>query len=147
MLSLTDPRASAIANPTLVGFDRRQWGQMAQIIHAERSRRMAYFPADLFGEPAWDILLDLFYAAKTSELRSVKAACISSNVPEATALRYIEQLARHGLVERKRDKIDRRRKYLSLTALGQRKMQDYLASMSPIGDQGEDLIRTLLLSS
>ena len=127
--------------------DRRQAGRLAQEVYRERSRRAEFFPSELFGEPAWDILLDLYAAAKASELRSIKSACLSSNVPEATALRYIDQLAAHGLVERKPDRTDKRRKYLSLTPLGERKMHDYLASMPPIGDQGEDLIRHLLLAS
>jgi len=84
---------------------------------------------------------------KANELRSIKSACLSSHVPEATALRYIDQLVALGLVERKPDRTDRRRKYLSLTPLGERKMHDYLASMPPIGDAGEDLIRYLVLSS
>ena len=64
---------------------------------------------------------------------------------EATALRYIYSLVAHGLVERAPDKTDRRRKFLALTALGQRKMHDYLAGMPPLGDQGEDLIRLLVM--
>jgi len=127
--------------------DRRQWGRLASSLYRERSRRAEFFPSVLFGEPAWDILLDLYAAAKSNELRSIKAACLSSQAPEATALRYIEQLAAHGLVERKPDRTDKRRKYLSLTPLGERKMRDYLASMPPLGDQGEDLIRHLLLSA
>lgn len=127
--------------------DRRQPGKLAADLYRERVRRADFFSGDLFGEPAWDILLDLFAAARASELRSIKAVCLASQVPEATALRYIETLLNHGLVERRPDRTDRRRKYLRLTPLGERKMRDYLASMTPIGDAGEDLIRLLLLSS
>ena len=141
MLSLTDtdPNLTRAHHPGT--GDRRQWGLLARSLHRERSRRASFLPAELFGEPAWDILLDLAYAAKASELRSIKAACLSSQVPEATALRYIDQLVCCGLVERIDDKTDRRRKFLRLTALGERSMRDYLASMPPIGDHGEDLIR------
>ena len=127
--------------------ERRRWGQLARSLHRERARRAEFFAADLFGEPAWDILLDLYAAAKANELRSIKSACLSSHVPEATALRYIDELAAQGLVERKPDRTDKRRKYLSLTPLGERKMHDYLASMPPLGDQGEDVIRHLVLSA
>jgi hypothetical protein len=67
----------------------------------------------LFGEPAWDILLDLYAAAEANDLRSIKSACLSSQVPEATALRYIDLPAAHGRVERKPDRTDKRRKYLT----------------------------------
>jgi len=139
MLNLTESGAEP-------GADRRQSGQLARALHRERERRAEFFAADLFGEPAWDILLDLYAAAKAGELRSIKSACLSSHAPEATALRYIDQLVGHGLVERKPDRTDKRRKYLSLTPLGERKMQDYLASMPPLGDTGEDLVRYLVLA-
>ena len=141
MLSLTDADAAVMGASTKAADDRRQWGRLARNIHRERSRRANYLPAELFGEPAWDILLDLAYAARASELRSIKAACISSQAPEATALRHIEQLVRFGLVERIADKTDRRRKFLRLTGLGERKMEEFLSTMPPLGDQGEDLIR------
>ena len=141
MLSLTDGNAAQAGGTGKATDDRRRWGLLARNIHRERSRRANYLPAELFGEPAWDILLDLAYAAKAHELRSIKSACLSSQVPEATALRYIEQLVRFGLVERIDDKTDRRRKFLRLTGLGERKMEEFLASMPPLGDHGEDLIR------
>ena len=141
MLSLTDANSAQAAAAGKVADDRRKWGLLAHNIHRERSRRANYLPAELFGEPAWDILLDLAYAANASELRSIKAACLSSQAPEATALRYIEQLVGFGLVERIDDKTDRRRKFLRLTALGERKMGEFLSTMPPLGDQGEDLIR------
>ena len=141
MLSLTDSHVSPADTLTRSSEDRRHWGMLARNIHRERGRRANYLPAELFGEPAWDILLDLAYAAKADELRSIKAACLSSQVPEATALRYIEQLVGFGLVERIADKTDRRRKFLRLTMLGERKMEGFLSTMPPLGDQGEDLIR------
>ncbi|MCA1661771.1 MAG: winged helix DNA-binding protein [Novosphingobium sp.] len=126
--------------------ERRQLGDLARALHRERARRTDFFADELFGEPAWDILLDLYAASRANELRSIKAVCLSSQAADATALRYIDLLAAHGLVERKPDRTDRRRKYLSLTPLGERKMHDFLASMPPIGDSGEDLIRHLVLS-
>ena len=141
MISLTDHDLSTANLRASPQSERRQWGAMARTIHRERLRRANYLPSELFGEPAWDILLDLSYAAKVRRLRSVKSACLSSQVPEATALRYIEMLVGFGLVERIDDKTDRRRKFVRLTSMGERKMQDYLCSMPPIGDNGEDLIR------
>lgn len=140
MLSLTDSDAPSSGLPA-ADADRRQWGQLARSLHRERARRANFLPAALFGEPAWDILLDLAYAAQANELRSIKAACLSSQSPEATALRYIDQLVEAGLVERIADRTDRRRKFLRLTGLGERSMREYLSTMPVIGDHGEDLIR------
>lgn len=141
MLSLTDANGAVAGAPTKSPNDRRQWGVLARNIHRERSRRANYLPTELFGEPAWDILLDLAYAARANELRSIKSACLSSHAPEATALRHIDRLLHFGLVERIDDKTDRRRKFLRLTGLGERKMEEFLSTMPPLGDHGEDLIR------
>ena len=143
MLSLTD--SGLTSKEPGSKRDRRRGGPLAHAIYQERTRRANFFPPKLFGEPAWDILLDLYAAAESNELRSIKEACLASNVPEATALRYIEELVEYGLAQRKPDRTDKRRKYLSLTPLGERQMRDYLASMPPIGDSGEDLIRYLVL--
>ena len=64
MLSLTDGDRLQKGVLAKDADDRRQWGLLARNIHRERSRRANYLPAELFGEPAWDILLDLAYAAK-----------------------------------------------------------------------------------
>ena len=143
MLAITDD-SEPLTRPD---NERRQLGKLAAALHRERGRRAEFFGDGLFGEPAWDILLDLFAAARAQEVRSIKSVCLSSHVPEATALRYIDLLAAQGLVERKLDRTDRRRKYLSLTPLGERKMRDFLASMPPLGDVGQDLLRHLALSS
>ena len=82
-------------------------------------------------------------ASRNDELRSVKAVCLSSQVPEATALRYIALLRDEGLIEQKPDKSDRRRKYLSLTTSGMQKMEAYFLAYIPVGDQAHDLISFL----
>ena len=104
---------------------------VAGSLHRDRLQRTRYFPPGLFGEPAWDILLDLFAALHGCELRSVKEVCLAANVPEATALRHIEGLIVQGLVTRRRDRTDNRRKFLTMTPEGNRRMLDYLRSTHP----------------
>ena len=88
--------------------------QVRSIIRA-RQLRARFFPAELFADPAWDILLDL-YAAEMSQLRvSVSNACIASAVPATTGLRWLKQLERHGLVVRRTDLFDGRRVFVELT--------------------------------
>jgi DNA-binding MarR family transcriptional regulator len=122
---------------------RKARNRLAEQIYNERQRRDRFFPADLFGEPAWDILLDLFVASRSNQPRSIKEVCISSRVPDATALRYIGQLAAYGLVERRPDKTDQRRKFLRLSPTGYRHMLDYLDSMQPLGDDAAEMVRDL----
>lgn len=144
LLACTENLQSRSAAPAPRGSNGMGWGCLAKAIYAERTRRSKFFDADLFGEPAWDILLDLLVSDETGEPRSVKALCLSSKVPEATALRHIAKLTESGLIKRTPDKIDRRRAFLSLTPQGKCKMQAYLASMPPIGDHVEKLVRSFL---
>jgi len=94
-------------------------------VYRSRRRRDAAFgaDADLFGEPAWDILLDLLDADAHGRRISVTSASLASSVPATTGLRMIAILEERGLVVRTDDPLDRRRSYLSLTGKGRVAMQ------------------------
>ena len=71
---------------------------------------------NLFGEPAWDILLDLYVAEVENKRISVSSVCIGTGGPPTTALRYINALVDLGLVARQSAVSDGRRVFLQLTA-------------------------------
>ena len=111
--------------------DHPIWVELARQTYDDRRRRSKIFHADaLFGEPAWDILLDLFIAAKERRRVSVTSACIGSAVPSTTALRWIAILERQGLLVREADPGDARRVYVKLSARGYAAMLEYFASSS-----------------
>ncbi len=91
-----------------------------------RKLRNDIFGSELFGEPAWDILLDLFCAYKSNSAITVTSACIAGNCPQTTALRYLDKLQIQGLIKRERDHVDCRRTYVSLTPAGVNKMSRWL---------------------
>jgi len=92
-----------------------------------RLERSSCFPGDLFSDPAWDMLLDL-YAAELSQVRvSVTSLCIASNAPTSTALRWISTLEREKLIERRADPLDGRRFFLSLTTAAVERFERYFA--------------------
>ena len=123
--SLTKP------NKTVAGQDHPIWVELARQSYEDRRRRTKIFQSDdLFGEPAWDILLDLFIAAKERRRVSVTSACIGSAVPSTTALRWIAILERQGLLLREADPGDARRVYVKLSARGYQAMLEYFASSS-----------------
>jgi DNA-binding MarR family transcriptional regulator len=94
-----------------------------------RLDRNACFPLELFSDPAWDMLLDL-YAAELGQIRvSVTSLCIASNSSTSTALRWISVLEREGLIERKPDPLDGRRFFLSLTRDGVERFDRYFAAI------------------
>jgi DNA-binding MarR family transcriptional regulator len=89
--------------------------QIARLLYRERSARARHFDSELFGEPAWDILLDIFEKDQCGEAISVSSACIAANVPSTTALRWITVLEKAGHLARVPSKTDLRVKELRLT--------------------------------
>ena len=81
----------------------------------KRQARTRFFEAELFADPAWDILLDLTAARAEGRRVSVTSLCIASGVPPTTALRWIAQMTRQGLLRREEDLVDRRRAFIALS--------------------------------
>ena len=92
-----------------------------------RKRREELLGANLFGEPAWDILLDLFVQRIEGRKTSSTSASIASRAPTTTALRYIAILVNEGLVTKRVGERDLRVQYVELSDKGYRHMLDLLA--------------------
>ncbi|HET9810465.1 MAG TPA: MarR family transcriptional regulator [Sphingomicrobium sp.] len=97
------------------------------ILTARRARDVLIC-RDLFAEPAWDILLEL-YAAELEQRRVTSSdLSASSAVPPTTSLRWIDRLETTGLVTRREDHLDRRRAWIGLSPAGSHKMQSYFVA-------------------
>src|SRR3546814_2543305 len=79
----------------------------------QRRMREQYFPADLFADPAWDMLLDLYAARLEHQPVSVSSLCIAAAVPATTALRWIKTMTEAGLFVREADPQDRSEEHTS----------------------------------
>lgn len=99
---------------------------MVMRVLALRRARTKYLSADLFGEPAWDLLLELYLAELDHVRLSVSNACIRMEVPSTTALRWVTKLIDSGLVRRYDDQFDQRRSFLALTDQGAAAMKALL---------------------
>lgn len=115
---------------------------VTRIIEARRVRE-SFFRAELFSEPAWDILLTLFL----SELRQQRVAASdlarTLAISLTAALRWIDALEREGLVRRHPDRMT----YVSLSARGSTTMHSWLArsiELQKKGPTGEDQVLNLL---
>lgn len=96
--------------------------------YRERRRRKKFFPPDLFGEAAWDILLDLFAARLEQRQISVTSACIGADVPATTALRWLGQLEELGFIDRTVSETDQRVTWVQLTDVCGNIMSAYFQS-------------------
>ena len=109
--------------------DHPLWADLAREHYCSRRRRDKIFgTGTLFGEPAWDILLDLFIAAKEGRRVSVMSACIGAVAPSTTALRWIVTLERDGLLRREDATHDKRRSFIQITPTGYAAMVEYFAA-------------------
>jgi len=103
---------------------------VARELYASRRRRHKFLPADLFGEPTWDILLDLYISTREGRSVPTTSACIGAHVPPTTALRWLRILEARGLVEREDDGRDGRRTFVRLSASGLVAMDQTLAALA-----------------
>jgi hypothetical protein len=95
-----------------------------------RRDRERYFPAEIFADPAWDMLLDLTAAQMEGRLVPVSSLCIAAAVPTTTALRWVRSLTEAGLMERQMDPADARRSHIRLSDDASLAMLSYLRLFS-----------------
>lgn len=107
--------------------------QLLSFIRQEVSKqelRRKYLPAELFGEPGWNILLDLFECTLRGRPVSVSDASVASQAPPTTGLRWVQRLEELGLLERHRSPSDARVNYLTLTEHAQRQLRAYFNALA-----------------
>ncbi|AWW74686.1 MarR family transcriptional regulator [Erythrobacter sp. KY5] len=111
---------------------RTIYAEFAREAYTMRRRRGTIFDnQELFGEPAWDILLDLYIAHVENKTVSVSSACIGSAAPPTTGLRWLGVLTEEGLIVREHDPEDQRRVLVRLTERGLAAMDEHFASAGP----------------
>lgn len=105
--------------------------QTAQRLFSDRRVRSSYFSDEnLFGEPGWDILLDVYIHQSQDDDVSVKSACIGSGAPATTALRWLGVLEEMSLICSVSDPNDQRRRFIRLTPKGHERLTRYLESVA-----------------
>jgi DNA-binding MarR family transcriptional regulator len=79
-----------------------------------RHSRADILACDMFRDPAWDMLLDLYVHSDQPRALSVSGLCAGAGVPATTALRHLKWMESDGLVTRWADRTDARRSYVGL---------------------------------
>jgi DNA-binding MarR family transcriptional regulator len=114
--------------------ERRQPSQkelrrLARQIYERRRTRDRLLGENLFGEPAWDMLLALYYLPALGHMLTISGLCCCAGAPQTTALRWQNTLLKEGLIERSRHATDRRMQFVRLTARGRELLEGYLTRL------------------
>lgn len=88
-----------------------------------RRARDTIFGQNLFSDPAWDILLELYAASMAGRGVSLAHLAAAIGAPLPTAARWIAVLTERGLVESNLESLDSPDLQIHLSADGERKMK------------------------
>ena len=100
--------------------------QMAKRMLVNRRRRAQRFGREMFGEPAWDILLVLYATEGTTRL-TISRLTRLAGAPDSTALRWLIHLEEQRLVMRAIHPTDRRTAFIELTEKGRSELDAYFS--------------------
>lgn len=111
---MTPPTAPAIAatlgDPSLLAR-----AQQARQLHAALAKLAS---RELFVDPAWDMMIELFIAVEQQRQLYVKDLVLLSGESATSAMRRIDRLQQSGLLLRQLDRADHRRMRVALTQKG-----------------------------
>ncbi|MCO4091539.1 MAG: hypothetical protein HEQ34_06250 [Sphingorhabdus sp.] len=128
-LRSVETRVVALRNDAAVSFLNKTTAleNAVKYYKMRRVRNKIFGTCDLFADPAWDILIDLFIAGEQGRRISVSSACIAAAVPATTALRWVSVLEDNGYISRQPDPNDLRRIFVALTPEVTEKVREYFA--------------------
>lgn len=94
------------------------------MLRAKR-RRDAIFAGEGFGDPGWDLLLELYSVDLAKAQIATSELGKAASIAPSTALRWLGQLEQSGLIVRARDDADKRRMFVRLSPKGLALMREY----------------------
>jgi DNA-binding MarR family transcriptional regulator len=110
----------------IAAIDRQSLVSRARIVLNSRRIRQQYFDRDLFGEPAWEILLALFIVEESEARLSMGRLAEWIEAPLSTVWRWVKTLEEGGLIERTDHPTDRRTVFIRLREKGRKALDAYL---------------------
>lgn len=118
---------SADPECALPGARLAHWALMARRLREE------VIGSDLFSDPAWDILLDLYAALGRGVCVEASSVSLIAGVPPSTGRRWVSKLIDLGLIERAKGQPDQRFTYLGLSAKGREIMEVFMDRLAGKG--------------
>ena len=101
---------------------------LAQRLLERRREREEALGAQLFRDPAWDMLLDLFVAQEEGRPVTLATVYVAPSVPITAAHRWVLVLEKQGLLVRIGDPVDFERSHLYLSGTATAKLRGLLRS-------------------
>ncbi|TZG28733.1 MarR family transcriptional regulator [Sphingomonas montanisoli] len=102
----------------------------ARALMEMRRRRDTILGHDLFGEPAWDILLDLYTSEVEGKQVKLSALGLLAGIAPTTMMRWTAVLVNRGLINRSSDDRDQRIRIVSLSDAGRARIEQVLMHSS-----------------
>ena len=100
--------------------------QHARRLLSDRRKRVEIFGAQMFAEPAWEMILTL-YCDEGGRRHTQTSLCELSGASRSTGMRWIDYLVDRRLVTREDHPTDKRRNFVSLTAEARQHLELYLS--------------------
>lgn len=88
-----------------------------------RRARASVFGTDLFSDPAWDIILELYAAKLGARATLASDLCRATDAPASTTMRWIAVLENRGLVTTEATATEPAKLFVNLTADGASRME------------------------
>lgn len=99
---------------------------LACALRSQRQLRRHHFDKDLFGEPAWDMLLELYCRSEEGIGIPIGTVIKAAGVPHATAVRWMRVLESRAMVR----STNAQAPLVRLTTSGRHRMQRYLEGIA-----------------
>ena len=120
----------ALSSNNFVTYNRRCDEKIRSLVknfYSDRRKRVKFVPGadSIFGEPAWDILLDLYDSELSGKRVSITSACLGASIPTTTGLRWLAELECRQMIVREIDPKDKRRTFIKLTESAISQMRNY----------------------
>ena len=112
--------------PLLLGVTQ----ELVRRTQVVRRLRSTFIAGDLFTDPAWDMLLELFARELGGEPSRASEVCAAAGVGATSARRWLEALGERGLIERVSRAGNDNDEWIQLTAKGSAQMQRYFAAVA-----------------
>ena len=100
---------------------------IARAILEDRKRRSQIFNPGMFGEPGWDLLLNLYVVDRDGPRLTIGKVTQLAGVSLSTSLRWLEYLKDQGLITREHHPTDARTAYVALTDKAREALGSYLS--------------------